>query len=81
VAACHGGYSLLYATLDDLARRLGAADAAGRLPSQLKAYSRPALLVIDLCRPGNYAEMAGRPSENVLTRAGLWGAGRTRRSA
>ena len=47
VAACHGGYSVLYATLDHLVRRLRAADTAGRLPSQLKAYCRPALLVID----------------------------------
>jgi DNA replication protein DnaC len=47
VAACHSGYSVLYATLDNLVRRLRAADTAGRLPSQLKAYSRPALLVID----------------------------------
>jgi DNA replication protein DnaC len=47
VAACHGGYSVLYATLDHMVRRLRAADASGRLPSQLKAYSRPALLVID----------------------------------
>ena len=38
---------MLYATLDDMVRRLRAADTAGRLPSQLKAYSRPALLVID----------------------------------
>ena len=30
-----------------MVRRLRAADTAGRLPSQLKAYSRPALLVID----------------------------------
>jgi DNA replication protein DnaC len=47
VAACHGGYSVLYATLDHLIRRLRGADAAGRLPSQLKAYCRPALLIID----------------------------------
>jgi len=47
VAACNSGYSVLYATLDDMVRRLRAADAAGRLPSQLKAYCRPALLVID----------------------------------
>jgi DNA replication protein DnaC len=47
VAACHGGYSVLYATLDDMVRRLRAADAAGRLPSQLNAYARPALLIID----------------------------------
>ena len=38
---------MLYATLDHIVRRLRAADTAGRLPSQLKAYSRPALLIID----------------------------------
>jgi len=47
VAACHAGYSVLYATLDDMIRRLRAADAAGRLHGQLKACTRPALLVID----------------------------------
>ena len=30
-----------------MVRRLRAADASGRLPSQLKAYCRPAVLVID----------------------------------
>ena len=38
---------MLYATLDDMIRRLRAADAAGRLHGQLKACTRPALLVID----------------------------------
>jgi DNA replication protein DnaC len=47
VSACHAGYSVLYATLDDMVRRLRTAEAANRLPSQLKAYTRPALLVID----------------------------------
>ena len=46
VAACSGGYSVQYATLDDMVRRLRAADTAGRLASQVKAYCRPALLLI-----------------------------------
>jgi DNA replication protein DnaC len=47
VAACHAGYTVFYTTLDDMVRRLRAADAAARLENQFKAYTRPALLVID----------------------------------
>jgi len=47
VAACHGGYSVLYVTLDDLVRRLRAAETGNRLATQLKAFCKPALLVID----------------------------------
>jgi DNA replication protein DnaC len=47
VAACHAGYTAFYTTLDDMVRRLRAADAAARLENQFKAYTRPALLVVD----------------------------------
>ena len=47
VAACHAGYSVHYTTLDGMVRRLRAAEAADRLPTQLRSYCRPALLVID----------------------------------
>jgi DNA replication protein DnaC len=47
VAACHAGYTVFYTTLDDMIRRLRAAEAGARLASQFKAYTRPALLIID----------------------------------
>jgi len=47
VAACHAGYPVFYSTLDDMVRRLRAADASARLANQFKAYTRPALLIID----------------------------------
>ena len=47
MAACHAGYTVFYTTLDDMVRRLRAADNAARLENQFKAYTRPALLVID----------------------------------
>ncbi|MGE5792129.1 MAG: IS21-like element helper ATPase IstB [Bacteroidota bacterium] len=47
VAACQAGYSIYFTTLDDLVRRLRAAEATGRFHRQLQAYLRPALLVVD----------------------------------
>jgi DNA replication protein DnaC len=47
VAACQAGYSIYFTTLDDLVRRLRAAEATGRFARQLTAFLRPALLVCD----------------------------------
>jgi DNA replication protein DnaC len=47
VGACQAGYSIYFTTLDDLVRRLRAAEAAGRFPRQLRTYLRPAVLVLD----------------------------------
>ncbi|WP_434159234.1 IS21-like element helper ATPase IstB [Rhodococcus sp. BGS-1C] len=47
VAACQAGKSIYFTTLDDLVRKLKAADAANRLPRQLANLMRPSLLVID----------------------------------
>ncbi len=47
VAACQAGYSIYFSTLDDVVRRLRLAEATGRLPRQLGAYLRPAVLVVD----------------------------------
>jgi len=62
-----------------MVRRLRAAEAGARLASQFKAYTRPALLIVDLCRPRDYAEgsslpgLIGRDDAGVLGR--LAGAG------
>ncbi|MEU5844304.1 ATP-binding protein [Rhodococcus sp. NPDC047139] len=47
VAACQAGYSIYFTTLDDLIRKLKAADAVGRFPKQLGSLMRLSLLVID----------------------------------
>jgi DNA replication protein DnaC len=47
VAACQAGYSIYFTSLDDLVRRLRAAEATGRFNRQLGAYLRPAVLVVD----------------------------------
>lgn len=47
VAACQAGFSIYFTTLDDLVRRLRAAEATGRFARQLQAFLRPALLLVD----------------------------------
>ncbi|WP_030164020.1 IS21-like element helper ATPase IstB [Spirillospora albida] len=47
VAACRTGYSVYFATMDDMVRQLKAADAIGKLTSKLKVYTRPQVLVLD----------------------------------
>jgi len=47
VAACQACYSIYFTSLDDLVRRLRAAEATGRFNRQLQAFLRPALLVVD----------------------------------
>jgi len=47
VAACQAGKSIYFTTLDDLVRKLKAADAANRLPRQLANLMRPSMLVIE----------------------------------
>ena len=47
VAACQAGFSIYFTTLDDLVRKLRAAEATGRFNRQLGVYMRPAVLVVD----------------------------------
>ncbi len=47
VAACQAGFSIYFTPLDDLVRRLRAAEATGRFNRQLGSYLRPAVLVVD----------------------------------
>ena len=47
VTACQAGFSIYFTTLDDLVRRLRAAEATGRFKRQLQTYLRPAVLVCD----------------------------------
>ena len=47
VAACAAGKSVYFTTLDDMIRKLRAADAAGDLGRQLRGYLRSSILIID----------------------------------
>lgn len=47
VAACQAGHSVYFTSLDDMARKLRAAETAGALPRQLRTYLRPTLLLVD----------------------------------
>jgi DNA replication protein DnaC len=47
VAACQAGFSIYFTTLDDLVRKLRAAEATGRFNRQLASYLRPSVLVVD----------------------------------
>ena len=47
VAACQAGCAIYFTTLDDLVRKLHAAETAGRFPRQLRTYLRPSVLVVD----------------------------------
>lgn len=47
VAACQAGYGVYFTTLDELIRKLHAADATGRLGRQIRTYLRPPVLIID----------------------------------
>jgi DNA replication protein DnaC len=47
VSACRAGYSIYFTSLDDMVRQPRAADELGRLNRKLRAYIRPAVLVID----------------------------------
>lgn len=47
VAACQAGFSIYFTSLDDLVRKLRAAEATGRFNRQLGVYLRPAVLVVD----------------------------------
>ena len=47
VAACAAGKSVYFTTLDDMIRKLRAADTAGDLGRQLRGYLRSSILIID----------------------------------
>lgn len=47
VAACQAGHTTYHTNLDDMIRKLRAADTTGTLNRQIRTYLRPTLLVID----------------------------------
>ncbi len=60
-AAVHAGYRTYFTTAADLAARCHRAAIEGRWATTMRFFAGPTLLVVDLCRPRNYAD-AGRRS-------------------
>src|SRR6266496_4403965 len=56
IRACQAGHRVLFATASEWVARLADAHHAGRLQAELIRLGRYPLLVIDLCRPRDYAE-------------------------
>jgi DNA replication protein DnaC len=55
-AAAHAGYRTYFTTAADLAARCHRAAIEGRWATTMRFFAGPTLLVIDLCRPRDYAE-------------------------
>lgn len=55
-AACHQGYSVLFASAIDAVNTLTAAQAAGQLKADLGKFLRPTVLILDLCEQQSYVE-------------------------
>ena len=54
------GYRTYYTTAADLAARCHRAALEGRWATTMRFFANPRLLVIDLCRLGNYADRCSR---------------------
>jgi hypothetical protein len=59
IKAIQAGHSVLFDTATNWISRLTAAHAAGRLEQELKRLRRYKLLIIDLCRARDYADVGG----------------------
>ena len=57
--AAEAGYRTYFTTAADLAARCHRAAIEGRWATTMRFYAGPTLLVIDLCRPRDYAEEGG----------------------
>jgi DNA replication protein DnaC len=71
-AAVTAGMRVHYTTAADLAARCHRAALEGRWATMMRFYAGPRLLIIDLCRPRDYADMCWRSLAGGLVRAGFW---------
>ena len=72
IRACQAGHRVAFATAAEWVARLADAHHAGRLQAELDpARPLPVLIVVDLCRPRDYADMGGGPVARALIRAGF----------
>ncbi len=57
-AAVAAGMRVYYTTATELAARCHRAALEGRWATTMRFYAGPRVLIVDLCRPGNYADTA-----------------------
>jgi hypothetical protein len=60
IRGCQAGHRVLFATASQWVDRLAEAHTGGRLQEELTRLARYPLMIIDLCRHGDYAEPAGQ---------------------
>jgi hypothetical protein len=70
-AAVTAGMRVHYTTASDLAARCHRAALEGRWATTMRFYAGPRLLIIDLCRPRDYADMGGGSVTRALIRVGF----------
>jgi DNA replication protein DnaC len=58
IRACQAGHRVLFATAAEWVDRLAEAHNSGRLHDELTRLGRYPLIIVDLCRPRDYADMA-----------------------
>jgi hypothetical protein len=71
IRACQAGHRVLFATAAEWVARLAEAHHAGRLQTELTKLARVPLLVIDLCRPRNYADIGSGGDGNGAGEVGF----------
>jgi hypothetical protein len=81
LAACEQGRRVRYATTATLVNELAEAADNRQLSRVVARYGRLDLLLLDLCRPRNYADAGRTRLRAGLIRAGSLAPGRSGRSA
>jgi DNA replication protein DnaC len=84
MAACQAGRSVRYVTAAGLVNELVEAQDAHQLSKIVGRYGRYELLLVDLCRPWDYADTSvGEAAEGAVRHhvAGIWPGSGARRSA
>jgi DNA replication protein DnaC len=76
IRACQAGHRVAYATATDWVSRLAQAHNAGRLSDELTRLGRIPLLIVDLCRPWNYADRYLPPFRKAACCGACEGGGR-----
>jgi DNA replication protein DnaC len=71
IRACLAGQRVLFATATQWVARLGDAKRQGSLEAELKRLSFVPLLVVDLCRYRDYADIVGVAGLNALRLLGF----------
>ena len=70
-AAVEAGHRVYFTTAAELASRCHRAALEGRWDTCMRFYAGPRLLVIDLCRPGSYAEFEGCGAKSLVAAGGI----------